>query len=179
MSPRLTRLRVEFETARRGAHALADPLEDAAWTRRPAPREWSAAECFVHLNLASRAFVPLLAEALAHGRKHPGPARCRMDIPGILLWWALTWRIPVKTTEPFVPAGPEPQSLVLGEFDALQDRMVGFVGEADGLDLVAVGIVSPFDARLRYNAYAALRIIVAHQRLHFAQAARAAGAGRG
>jgi hypothetical protein len=34
-------------------------------------------------------------------------------------------------------------------------------------------MASPFDPRIRYNVYAALRVISAHQRLHLAQAERA------
>ena len=96
-----------------------------------------------------------------------------MDLRGSLVWWAAALRVPVKTTEPFVPPGPERRPAVLEEFDALQEQMMRFVEDADGLDLVGLRIVSPFDARLRYNVYSALRIIAAHQRLHLGQAERA------
>jgi DinB superfamily len=174
MSPRLARLVTELEAARRRAHAIAEPLDDAAWAARPAATEWSVAECLSHLNLTSRAFVPLLRDALASGRK--GTARCRMDVVGALVWWATTLRVPAKTTESFVPPSREPRSAVLAEFDTLQDQMIRFVGDADGVDLVSLHIVSPFDSRLRYNAYSALRLIPAHQRQHLAQAERAVAA---
>ena len=173
MSPRLARLRAELETTRRRAHAIAEPLDETSWATRPAPTEWSASDCLVHLNLTSRAFVPLLRDALAEGRGRGGTPRCHMDLMGSLVWWAAPLRVPVKTTEPFVPPGPERRPAVLEEFDALQEQMMRFVEDADGLDLVALRIVSPFDARLRYNVYSALRIIAAHQRLHLSQAERA------
>jgi DinB superfamily len=171
-------LRSELEDARRRAHAIADPLSDRAWTAVPAPREWSASECVVHLNLGSRAFLPLLHEAVAQAPKtsaHPGS----MGLTGILLWCAITLRLPVRTTEPFVPPGPAPRPVVLGEFDTLQDQLLAIVADAEGRDLRGIKITSPFDARLRYGVYAALRIVAAHQRLHLRQAATAARTAEG
>jgi hypothetical protein len=73
-------------------------------------------------------------------------------------------------TAPFVPSEVEPKDKVLGDFDVLQEQVAGCVREADGLDLGRLRIVSPFDARLKYNLYSCLRIIPAHQRQHLAQA---------
>src|SRR5438034_8758309 len=108
MSPRLARLVTELEAARRRVHAIAERLDDTGWAARPSAAEWSVAECLSHLNLTSRAFVPLLRDALTNGRKGT--------------------------------------------------------------------VVSPFDRRLRYNAYSALRLIPAHQRQHLAQAEGAVAA---
>jgi hypothetical protein len=98
----------------------------------------------------------------------------RPGLTGTLLWCAISLRIPVRTTEPFRPRGPAPRSLVLGEFDTLQDRLLAVVDGAEGRDLRAITITSPFDARVRYGVSAALRIVAAHQRLHLRQAAKAA-----
>ena len=96
-----------------------------------------------------------------------------MDVAGWLVWLATTLRVPVKTTEPFVPRGSYVGDGVLAEFDELQRQILDRVARADGLDLAALRIVSPFDARLRYTVYAAFRLIAAHQRLHLRQASRA------
>ncbi len=49
-------------------------------------------------------------------------------------------------------------------------------GPADGFPLGRLWIISPFDPRIRYNAYACLTILPAHQhrRLWRAEQARAA-----
>ena len=173
MIPELERVRAELEDARRLAHDVTRGLGAKAWTTRPEPTEWSVAECLAHLNLTSRAFLPLLDEALARGRAAgTPPRRPRMDLAGGFVWLVTTLRLPVKTTEPFVPA-PTVSETVLTEFDELQHQLLDRVVRAEGVDLTASKIVSPFDARLRYNAYAAVRLITAHQRLHLRQAARA------
>lgn len=172
-SARLARVRAELDAARRRAHAITDPLDDATWAARPSPAEWSLAECLAHLNLSSRALLPLIREALTKCRAAGGPARARMDVFGAFLWLALSVRVPVKTTEPFEPREMPSRPVVMSDFDALQDDVIGLVKSAEGLDLVAQRIVSPFDARLRYNVYSAFRVLAAHQRVHLAQGERA------
>ena len=93
-----------------------------------------------------------------------------MDIVGRLLWVASTISLPIKTTEPFTPARGEFKDLVLSEFCALQNRLTGCLGRAEGLDLGKLRIVSPFDARIKYNLYSCFRLIPAHQRQHLRQA---------
>jgi hypothetical protein len=186
VTPQLERLRGELDDARRRAHEIAGALASSQSNARPGPDDWSVAECLAHLNLTSRAFLPLLDEAISRGRaagqtqltamgpRGPRPRRYRMDFVGRMVWLATTLRVPVKTTEPFVPAGVYQSEAVLVEFDVLHREIVGRMERADGLDLTALRIVSPFDARLRYNVYAAFKLIAAHQRLHLGQAERAA-----
>lgn len=174
MTEQLERVRAELDDARRRAHEIAGALIPGQWNARPSPDDWSVAECLAHLNLTSRAFLPLLDDAIRRGRAAGLRARrYRMDVIGGLLWLVTTLRVPVKTTEPFVPVDAPPTDAVLAEFDVLQREIVGRMEQADGLDLTALRIVSPFDSRLRYNVYAALKVIAAHQRLHLRQAERA------
>jgi len=170
----LARIQLELADAKGRAHEIAAPLKNELWGTRPAPDQWSVAECLIHLNLTSRAFLPLIKDAIGagHHRESFGGASYRMDFVGRLLWWAATVRLPLKTTGPFVPLCAQPKDTVLSEFDALQTQLMGWVKEADGLDLCKRRIVSPFDSRLGYNLYSCLRLIPAHQRQHLRQAER-------
>jgi hypothetical protein len=160
-------------------HELVGPLSAPRWEARPAPGEWSVAECVAHLNLTARAFIPLLDDALAPAAAAPPCGRrFRMDFTGWFIWLMTALRVPVKTTEPFVPHAIPPRASALTEFDALQAEIGLRLGRAQGLDLTGVRIVSPFDPRLRYNVYAALRLIAEHQDLHLRQATRAAARAR-
>lgn len=110
---------------------------------------------------------PLDQEAWA---RRPAPGTPRPTIPV---------RLRTKTTAPFVPRDLEPKALVLDAFDRLQGELIGCLGEANGLDLGRLRIVSPFVARIKYNLYSCLRIIPAHQRLHLAQAEEVIRGGSG
>jgi hypothetical protein len=174
LAPQLARILSELADARRRAHDVSTPLTAERWSARTAANEWSVAECVIHLNLTSRAFVPLIREALGRGRDQrlfaAGPYR--RDLTG----WFVSWmteppiRLPIRTTEPFVPARVEPRDVVLAAFDELREALTACVRDANGLDLGRLRIVSPFAARLKYNLYSCLRIIPAHQRLHLSQA---------
>jgi hypothetical protein len=177
LAPQLERIVQELEAARNRAHAIAAPLAVEDWGRRPAPDQWSVAECLIHLNLTSDAFLPLIREAIARGREQHlvGAGPFRRDLIG---WFVYRMteppvRFPVKTTDAFVPGAAGPKARVLEAFDSLQAQLLGCVRAADGLDLRRLRIRSPFAARLRYNLYSCLTIIPAHQRQHLAQAEEA------
>jgi hypothetical protein len=171
----LERIREQLAHGSRGWHELVGRLSAQQWETRPVPGEWSVAECVAHLNLTARAFIPLLDDALARpSAAAPGGGRARMDFTGWFIWLMTALRVPVKTKEPFVPKTVPPRASALTEFDALQAEIALRLTRAHGRDLTGRRIVSPFDPRLRYNVYAALRLIAEHQDLHLRQAARAA-----
>ena len=174
MDPQLARIQTELADVLQRARAVAGPLSDDAWSARPALNEWSVAECLSHLNLTSRAFLPLISKAIDKGRERTRPknTRHRMDFMGRFLWLTLTIDVPMKTTEAFVPTRSQPKDVVLSEFGELQNRLTGCLGQAEGLDLGELPIVSPFDARIRYNLYSCFRVLAAHQRQHLRQAER-------
>ena len=122
--------------------------------------------------MTSQAFLPLIRDALGKGRDRPvfRSTSARMDFVGRLLWLAVTVRLPIKTTEPFVPVRVQAKDTVLSEFNALQNQVIDCLSAAEGLDLGTLRIVSPFDSRIKYNLYSGLRIIPAHQRQHLRQA---------
>jgi hypothetical protein len=168
----LERIQTELAEARCRAHEIAVSLENVGWAARPAPNQWSVAECLIHLNMTSRAFLPLIKDAIGSGRERKlfRSAPYRLDFLGWLLWWAATVRLPIKTTEPFVPDRGQSKNAVLSDLDALQDQLIGCLNEAEGLDLAKLRVVSPFDSRIKYNLYSCLRLIPAHQRQHLRQA---------
>jgi hypothetical protein len=181
MNAQLQEVVDELGRAQQRLHALAASTPDDRWSARPGEGRWSAGECVAHLNLTSAAMIPLLRTALEEARAlgEPAPGRYRRDLKGWLLWLGsgAKVRIPVKTSAPFVPGGSAPKEETLAEFDRLQEQQVNLVRESDGLPLGKVKVVSPFDARVSYNAYAGFTILSVHQLRHLDQAERAA-AGR-
>jgi hypothetical protein len=173
----LKRVAGELAATRRRAREIPAPLGHELWSARPAPDEWSVAECVIHLNLTARAFVPLIRDAMSRGRAANlvGTGPYRRDPAGWLVNMAADSpiRLPIKTTPPFVPAGVAPKDETLAAFDALGTELIACVRDAEGLALGRLRVTSPFDARLTYNLYSCFRIIPAHERLHLSQAERA------
>ena len=155
-------------------------LSRDAWSQPPSPRRWSPAECVAHLNLASRAMLPLLHDGLHKAIRSPvgPPARYRRDIVGWLNWKLIapSNRLRTRTIQAFVPSGEESPDTVMGDFSRLQSAIVDCVRAADGLPIDQVTLRSPFDERVKCNLYAALTLIPRHQLRHALQAERAASA---
>lgn len=173
-----------LESAQLELRSLTDKLSEKDWSRRPGPDRWSAAGCVEHLNLTSRAYLPLLRDATARAREIGGAPRKHYKRDS--LGWFMSMMIGplhhigkfklgrVKTAPSFVPKGGQSRSQLLSEFVRLQADLVTIVRSADGLPLDAVKIVSPFGGRMKYSVYSALVIVARHQHRHIEQAEEAA-----
>jgi hypothetical protein len=170
----LQTITAELESAQARLHELVRRTPEPHWYQRVDPDRWSMAECVAHLNLTSEAYVPLVRAALDEGKRsgHPAPARYRRDPVGWLLWRMAgpPVRHRVKTTAAFIPGARVPLDRLLAEFERLQQVQIAWVAAADGLDLGRLWIRSPFNPRVRYNAYSCLSILPRHQHRHLWQA---------
>ena len=175
----------DLESAQSRLRRLADTVSEKDWNRKPAPDRWSAAECVEHLNLTSRAYIPLLRDALAASRLAGVPAPKRYSRDG--LGWFLALMIgpmrhigkfrlgKVKTTKDFVPHPTGTRTDILSEFVRLQSELISITRAADGLAIDRVKIVSPFGGKMKYNTYSALVILPRHEHRHIQQAEEALG----
>ena len=177
LDPPLAEVRLELREATEEVRRLVDSTGRSTWDQPPGPKRWSVAECLVHLNLTSEAYLPLLQHAITRGReqRQQSDGTYRYDFTGLLLRWFIEppVRIGVKTKPPFVPTGPAVKEKVQAEFVAFEEQLEAQLAEANGLDLTALKVLSPFSARIRYNVFSAFKILAAHQRRHLWQARRA------
>jgi hypothetical protein len=173
-----------LEEAQARLRRLSDKVSEERWNRHPTPGQWSAADCVEHLNITSRAYLPLLRDASVEARQlRADPTTHYKRDP---LGWFLSMMIgpmrrigklrllKVKTLPPFVPKGSQPRSQILSEFVRLQGELITLIRSADGLPLDRVKIVSPFGGRMRYSAYSAMVIVARHEHRHIDQAEEAA-----
>ena len=184
MQKQLRAVTDSLESAQSRLRRLADKISDKDWKKRPGPDRWSAAECVDHLNLPSKAYVPLLRDAVSRARKSSKPPRkhYRRDPLGWLFSMMIgpirglgKLHMPrVKTSPPFVPKPGRSKSEILSDFVRLQAELSALIRSGDGLPLDDVKIVSPFGGRMKYSAYSALIIVARHQNRHIDQAEAAA-----
>jgi len=177
-----------LEGAQTRLRALTDKLTDSDWSRPPASGQWSAAQCVEHLNITSRAFLPLLRDAVAEARlaRRPHKTHYRRDPLG---WFMSIMMGPlrhvgkfrvgrVKTLPPFFPRADRSRSEILSDFVRFTADLVSLVRSADGLPIDEYRIVSPFGGRMRYNTYSAFVIVARHEHRHLQQAEEAARSAR-
>ncbi len=184
MQKQLAGIVQSLESAQSQLRRLSDKLPESDWNKRPAPNRWSAAECVEHLNLTSRAYLPLLRDAVAMARevRRPPKKYYRRDALG---WFMSNMMRPlhhlgkftvgrVKTPPAFVPKAGRSRTEILSDFVRLQGELISLIQSADGLAIDEVKIVSPFGGRMTYSAYSALEIVSRHQHRHLEQAEEAA-----
>jgi hypothetical protein len=168
LSPQLAAITQELEAANAGWKKLVGTLTPSNLWQRPASGGWSVGECIDHLTTSTRQMLPALDAALPNALKGNGPYK--MDLKGRLIVWFLEppYRMKTKAVASFQPriSGKD----VLAEFLESQNTVVEAIRRCNGLDLNRMKITSPVDARLSYNAYAALKLLPAHQRRHLWQA---------
>ncbi|MBX3133779.1 MAG: DinB family protein [Gemmatimonadaceae bacterium] len=170
------------EVARRFT-ALDARVSDAQWNARPAPDEWSVAECVAHLNLSSAAMLPRMRAAIAEA-KALGPIGTRAYKGALFgrVLAAMMGPVPVvlgfrlgrtKTPKPFVPGSELPREGVVADFRKWIGEEQALLWTAADLQIDRVTLESPFVAGARYDAYSALWIVVRHELRHLVQAERA------
>lgn len=167
-----------FEQAKAEAHAMIEPIDDYIFTLRPEPETWSVAECYSHLL----AFGDIYCENIRSGldRSKPGQAGMSAAFPPRMVWKGVIkffeppYRIKMKTLRPFMPASGEELKKpdLLGEFEALQDRFKGLVGEAQekSVDLNSVKVPNPILKMVKMTLSESFAVAEAHQRRHIWQA---------
>lgn len=178
LHPQLQEIAKQIDDATRRAAQMAASVGESAFAQRPAEGAWSAAECIGHLNLTTKAFLPLIDQALAgttRGTVDPG-VRYRRDPIGWFLSWMMEppFRVKMKTTAPFVPDASAGRDVLMREFETLQGQLAKRVEAASGYDVSRIKVTSPFEARMRYNLLSGFTAILAHERRHLWQAERAA-----
>ena len=170
MNAQLRALADEFEETRRRARQVVAGLSSRDWVPRPAPESWSIGEQIEHLNLASRTYLPVVADAIGRGRAGGilGDGPYRRDFIGWMLARLVEppVRLRVKTRDECVPVRIGTAARALRTFEAWQDRFLAILPQAAGLALDRIEVASPYDARLHLNLYSFLRTIPAHQRRH-------------
>ena len=150
-------------------------LDHATWAARPSPDSWAIGECLTHLNITSERFIPLIDDAIRDGRARglEGNGPYGKGFIG----WALQrfleppYKMKTKTRRTRSLRSPWTRwRETLERFDYLQQELQVRIDRSAGLALDRLRLVSPFNARVKYNLYATFCILAAHQRRHLWQA---------
>jgi hypothetical protein len=167
----------ELDRASYRLAAIAARTPNDRWAQRPDPTRWAVAECVAHLNLTTRAYLPLLDAAIGAAPPHPGgPYRPAFAGRAIALLAGPLPRIGrrrigrARTPAAFVPGGELPRDDVLAEFAQGQAALRADVAASRGRAIDRPRFESPFAAGIRYDAYSALVILTAHEHRHLDQA---------
>ena len=143
---------------------------------KPSEAEWSIGQCFDHLVISNRAFVPIV-EAIVQGRKRTTIWERMPLLPrffGRLIIKILHPESPRKARarKRFLPSSSAIDPGIIGTFLEEHGRLMTLMEGTRDLDLDRITITSPVLAVMTYSLMDAHRIIVVHEQNHFVQARR-------
>ncbi len=162
----------------RSARRLFDSLDDTEFNRKPSKKGWSVGQCFEHLIKINELYLRLLKASVAEGdnRKDGSERGVRHGLFERYFIWVLEPPVCIK-----LPAPPVVKSdgrfldplLTRARYFEGHDELRQFMISARTVDIQRTRVSSPFGAWLRWSMAAALDIMMAHERRHLRQAARA------
>ncbi len=159
------------------ARAVTADLTEAQLNWRPAPDQWSIAQCLEHLAVATRGFDSYFAAALDRAKaKSPttNPPAYKPSMMGGWLARHVAPEAPRKLRAPkmFRPAEASHIQDSLQMFLSEQSKFIDFVRQSVGIDYNKTRIRSPVTPLMRYSLADAFVITVLHAQRHLEQARR-------
>lgn len=167
----------QLDSADASARALVENHSAEELARPAANGGWSPAECLDHVAKTVEEYLPVMRAALEEGRRcgATGEGPFRYGLLARMFLWVLEppVRMRVKAPAQFVPRHQPDARAALDAYLARHAELRDLLELAEGLDLAAIRVVSPANAKLKLPVGAAFGILAAHARRHLWQARRA------
>jgi hypothetical protein len=163
-------LAAEIQDITHQARRLAAQCPVASLESCAHPGSWSVAECLDHLAQSAFAFLPAMTDAIAAAPRLTANRRLRTGVLASLFIGNLQppYRIRLKVLPQLEPQCRD-FAAAWQRFEESQARLLETIRSASGLAIDKVSIKSPVYARIRYNVYGALRMLIAHEHRHLWQ----------
>ena len=143
---------------------------------KPSEADWSIGQCFDHLIISNRGYLPILQAILA-GRKKPALWERVPVLPGIFGPMLVRALRPdsgrkLRARKAFRPSASGVEADIIGRFLAQQDQLLRLMEATKNLDRDTIIVTSPVMGLITYSLMDAYRIITVHEQNHFVQARR-------
>ena len=171
----LQALNQQFEEIKLDSISLAAGVDDFEFNWRRESGGWSIAQCFDHLNVAARLYLPHVDKAIARAKSKRKLGR-RPHSYGVIERWFLRSMEPppgsrFRAPKLFRPVRRELHTQeTVDAFLALQDEFVSRLRRAQGIDLSRAKVRSPVSPLIRFSLGIVFALIAAHARRHLWQA---------
>lgn len=164
----------QLEAIKRDAADLTAGLTEAQFNWRPAPGQWSVAECLAHLNATAQQYIPLLSASITEARERGWLSQGPFRYGWLGNWFVRSMEPPVKmkfkAPKAFIPPPDQPMSKTVPEFMALQDQLISLIGTANGIHLGRARVPSPATKLIKLSLGQGFALITGHERRHLWQA---------
>ena len=172
----LPQVYAEAEAIAVDAQTLFGRLDARQLNWKPAPDSWSVAQCLDHLIAINRGYYPTFDRVL--NGQHQKTLLQRVPVlPAVWGWFMITTLSPKGVQKFKAPKTARPSASVIDgsivqRFIMQQHETLARMRSLENKNPYATVITSPYANFVVYSLFDAFRLIVAHERRHFAQAQR-------
>lgn len=143
---------------------------------KPAPDQWSIAQCLDHLVKSNEEYFPMLEEVAKGTRKSTFMERLP-GLPGFFAKMMLKALDPgnrkkLKSPASFTPSASQLPASVVADFVRHQQQLVRLVQATNQVDHARTVVSSPVSGLITFRLQDVVRILVVHEERHFMQAKR-------
>jgi hypothetical protein len=176
MNEELSKLIGEAKTIAEDARETFGHLSEEQLNWKPNADEWSVAQCFDHLIVINSGYFPLI-EKIARGEHKPSlkerlPLLPRIFGPLVINAVKPQAKRKLKATSKFQPSSSAIGGDIIAKFVEHQQAVVEHIKMTAHLDLKKIVITSPVASFVTYTLSDAYKVVVEHEKRHFAQAKR-------
>jgi hypothetical protein len=172
----LERVTAETIENQKEAKRLTEDLTEEQLNWKPSAESWSVAQCLDHLTVAGAGFDSIFTEALERGRRKWPVSSVVPYRPSLIGGLLIRQIVPenarrINAPKVFRPSASEIRGS-LQKYLQQEEKLLGFVREAKGIDYNKTRLRSPVTSLIRYSLADAFVVIVVHGRRHLLQAQR-------
>jgi hypothetical protein len=166
----------EAEAIAGDARTLFGQLNERQLNWKPDADSWSVAQCLEHLIQINREYFPVFDRVIRGEYKKSLLHRAPL-LPGVFGRMMVRFLAPnshqkLKAPDISRPSTSSIDSKIVDRFIAGQCEMLSRMRSLEKFDPAKIVITSPFLSVVVYSLLDTFRLIVAHERRHFAQAQR-------
>ena len=158
------------------ARKVFGALNEAQLNWKPSAEQWSVGQCFDHLIVTNRSFFPLL-EQVGRGERRNSAWESWSPLSGFFGKFVARsleqeGGRKFKAPKKIEPSSSDIDSGIINRFAEHHRELSELLKATAGRDLKKIVVTSPISGFVTYRLPDACRIVVAHERRHFAQARR-------
>ena len=166
----------QLDSITEDARKVFGALNEAQLNWKPSVEQWSVGQCFDHLIVTNRSFFPLL-EQVGRGERRNSAWESWSPLSGFFGKFVARsleqeGGRKFKAPKKIEPSSSDIDSGIINRFAEHQRELSELLKATAGRDLKKIVVTSPISGFVTYRLPDACRIVVAHERRHFAQARR-------
>jgi len=174
LAPELAEDARQIAQIKEQAAGVVRGVNDAQYNWRPAPGRWSMAQCLAHIVVGDEVYFPTLEVCIAEARKKGLTGNGPFHHGWVGNWFVRSMDAPpkrrFKNPARITPPPEQPLAKGIADFNAIHDRLLQLVNQANGVDLGRAKFRSPLLKLIKLSLGQGIAVLLAHARRHLWQA---------